>query len=90
MQELFERLEYAKKAVRTMLDKDGCSVDMHGLTYWAGEVERAPEFYQNIGMEWLYRTIKQPERFKRIYKTIPLFLIKSFCDGIKYRFSKRV
>lgn len=40
MQELFERLEYAKKAVRTMLDKDGCLVDMHGLTYWAGEVER--------------------------------------------------
>lgn len=40
MQELFERLEYAKKAVRTMLDKDGCSVDMHGLSYWAGEVER--------------------------------------------------
>ena len=40
MQELFEQLEYAKKAVRTMLDKDGCSVDMHGLTYWAGEVER--------------------------------------------------
>ena len=23
-----------------MLDKDGCSVDMHGLAYWAGEVER--------------------------------------------------
>ena len=40
MQELFERLEYAKKAVQTMLDKDGCSVDMKGLTYWAGEVER--------------------------------------------------
>lgn len=57
---------------------------------WAGEVERAPEFFQNIGMEWLYRTFMQPERFKRIYKTIPLFLIKSFCDGIKYRFSKRV
>ena len=57
---------------------------------WAGEVERAPEIFQNIGLEWLYRTFKQPERFKRIYKTIPLFLIKSFCDGIKYRFSKRV
>lgn len=56
---------------------------------WAGEVERAPQFYQNIGMEWLYRTIKQPERFKRIYKTIPLFLIKSFIDGIKYRLNKR-
>ena len=40
MQELFERLEYAKIAVRTILVKDGCSVDMHGLTYWANEVER--------------------------------------------------
>ena len=39
MQELFERLEYAKKAVRTMIDKDGSSVDFHGLAYWAGQVE---------------------------------------------------
>ena len=28
---------------------------------WAGEVERAPEFFQIMRLEWLYRTIKQPQ-----------------------------
>ena len=40
MKELFDKLEYAKKAVLAMIEKDGVSVDFHGLTYWAGEVER--------------------------------------------------
>ena len=43
---------------------------------WAGNVKRAPEFFRVVGLEWLYRTIKQPQRFKRIYKTLPIFLIK--------------
>ena len=43
MKDLFEKLEYAKKAVLTMIEKDGVSVDFHGLTYWAGEVERLRE-----------------------------------------------
>ncbi len=47
---------------------------------WAGKVERAPEIFQKTGFEWLYRTIKQPERLKRIYKTLPLFLIKAIMD----------
>lgn len=38
--ELVEELEYAKNAVRTMLEEDGVSVDMHGLEYWAGVVVR--------------------------------------------------
>lgn len=41
---------------------------------WAGEVKRAPQIWQNLGLEWLYRTIKQPERFKRIFPTLPLFV----------------
>lgn len=40
MQELFTKLEYAKQAVLACLEKDGCSVDMHGLSYWAGVVEQ--------------------------------------------------
>lgn len=40
MAELFTKLEYAKKAVRSTLDNADCSVDFHDLTYWAGEVER--------------------------------------------------
>jgi N-acetylglucosaminyldiphosphoundecaprenol N-acetyl-beta-D-mannosaminyltransferase len=45
---------------------------------WAGAVERAPEIYQKLGIEWLYRTIKEPKRFKRIFPTLPLFLLKVF------------
>lgn len=41
---------------------------------WAGEVQRAPEIWQKLGLEWMYRTIKQPERFKRIFPTLPLFV----------------
>ena len=35
-----EELEYAKKAVLAALEKDGCLVDMHGLSYWAERVEK--------------------------------------------------
>jgi N-acetylglucosaminyldiphosphoundecaprenol N-acetyl-beta-D-mannosaminyltransferase len=45
---------------------------------WAGAVERAPEICQKLGIEWLYRTIKEPKRFKRIFPTLPLFLLKVF------------
>lgn len=43
---------------------------------WAGEVERAPEIYQKLGLEWLYRTVKEPARFKRIFPALPLFVLK--------------
>ena len=43
---------------------------------WSGEVERAPEIYQKMGLEWLYRTLKEPKRFKRIFPTLPLFVLK--------------
>lgn len=42
---------------------------------WSGVVERAPEFYQKAGLEWLYRTVKEPKRFKRIFPTLPLFML---------------
>lgn len=43
---------------------------------WAGFVERAPEIYQKLGLEWLYRTVKEPKRFKRIFPTLPLFVLR--------------
>jgi N-acetylglucosaminyldiphosphoundecaprenol N-acetyl-beta-D-mannosaminyltransferase len=43
---------------------------------WSGMVQRAPKIYQKLGLEWLYRTIKQPERFKRIFPALPLFVLK--------------
>ena len=43
---------------------------------WAGEVQRAPELYQRLCLEWLYRTIHDPKRFKRIFPALPLFVLK--------------
>jgi len=47
------------------------------LDVFAGRVERAPAAWQKIGMEWLYRGLKQPARLKRIIK-LPLFLVSAF------------
>lgn len=67
--------KFIKKA-KTILNK-GLMVGVGGsFDVWSGNVERAPEFYQKLGIEWLYRTVKQPERFKRIFPTLPLFVIK--------------
>lgn len=49
----------------------------------SGSVSLAPPVYRKLGLEWLYRTIKQPERFKRIFPTLPLFLFHSIMDGMK-------
>lgn len=46
------------------------------LDVWSGAVKRAPVIYQKLGLEWLYRTICQPERFKRIFPALPAFLWK--------------
>ncbi len=42
--------------------------------FLAGEVPRAPEWMRQAGIEWLYRLIKQPWRWRRILVAVPLFL----------------
>lgn len=54
------------------------------LDVWSGNVKRAPGFFQKTGTEWLYRTVTQPERFKRIFPALPLFILKA----LKYKFIK--
>lgn len=41
---------------------------------FAGELKRAPKWMISIGMEWLYRVIKEPFRIKRLM-AIPKFLL---------------
>ena len=41
---------------------------------YAGVVKRAPRWVQHICMEWLYRAIKEPHRFKRLI-AIPKLLL---------------
>ncbi len=51
---------------------------------WSNKVERAPKIFQKLGLEWLYRTVKEPSRFRRIFPTLPLFVL----SVIKERFCK--
>lgn len=46
------------------------------LDVFAGVTKRAPEIWQKLGLEWLYRCIKEPWRFKRAAK-LPKFLFKA-------------
>lgn len=41
----------------------------------SGNLKRAPEAFQKMGLEWFYRLIKEPWRFKR-QLILPQFLIK--------------
>ena len=43
------------------------------LDVFAGVVERAPAGFQRLGLEWLYRLLKQPSRIGRMAK-LPLVL----------------
>lgn len=44
------------------------------LDVFSGEVRRAPEAFQKMGLEWLYRLAKNPSRVGRMMK-LPLFLV---------------
>ncbi|SEH44391.1 N-acetylglucosaminyldiphosphoundecaprenol N-acetyl-beta-D-mannosaminyltransferase [Halobacillus karajensis] len=45
----------------------------------SGKVKRAPDSFQKVGLEWLYRLIKEPWRIKRQIK-LPTFLLKVWKD----------
>ena len=49
---------------------------------WSGKVKRAPLFFRKIGCEWLWRLIKEPSRFNRMFPTLPLFLFKVIMEKI--------
>jgi N-acetylglucosaminyldiphosphoundecaprenol N-acetyl-beta-D-mannosaminyltransferase len=42
--------------------------------YLAGVTPRAPGWMRRLGLEWLYRLIRQPRRWPRILTAVPLFL----------------
>lgn len=73
-QELF--IKDAKECMReTLFIGVGGSFDV-----WSGCVQRAPEIWQKLGLEWLYRTIKEPKRIQRIFPTLPLFILRVFIE----------
>ena len=51
----------------------------------SGKIKRAPLIFQKLGMEWLWRLIMQPWRWKRIYNAVIIFP----CKFIKWKFINR-
>lgn len=49
----------------------------------AGTAERAPEIWCDLGLEWLYRLIKQPSRFFRMM-ALPKFALTVIFKGRKF------
>ena len=52
------------------------------MDVFAGRVERAPEKFQKLGLEWLYRLMKEPSRIGRMAK-LPLFLVSAVGARLK-------
>lgn len=61
-------IEFGKRSgTKLMLGLGGA------LDVFSGEVQRAPQAFQKVGMEWFYRLLCQPSRIGRMAK-LPLFL----------------
>jgi N-acetylglucosaminyldiphosphoundecaprenol N-acetyl-beta-D-mannosaminyltransferase len=74
-----ERFMYAHReslGVKAAIGVGGC------FDVWSGTLERAPEFYRDHGLEWLFRLKQEPKRIGRT-AALPLFLIKVLLHGRK-------
>ena len=54
------------------------------LDAFAGTVRRAPEKWQKLGLEWLYRLLREPRRLGRMWK-LPLFLLAAVGERLFQR-----
>ena len=45
------------------------------LDVFAGDIPRAPESWQRLGLEWLYRLLREPRRFKRVIRLPKILLL---------------
>jgi len=43
---------------------------------WTGYVNRAPQFFRRFHLEWAYRLLKEPWRFKRMAGSLPNFALQ--------------
>jgi len=41
--------------------------------FLSGQIKRAPKWMRNLGLEWLFRLIKQPSRIGRIWNAVVVF-----------------
>ncbi len=69
--------------IKSIIEKlQGCVAIGVGGSFdvYSGLTKEAPKIWRKLGLEWLYRTLSDPKRFKRIFPTLPLFLIKCIME----------
>ena len=49
-----------------------------GFDFLTGKQKRAPRWMRKLGLEWLWRVIKQPKRIIRIFNATIIFPLKTF------------
>jgi N-acetylglucosaminyldiphosphoundecaprenol N-acetyl-beta-D-mannosaminyltransferase len=54
--------------------------------FYSGKISRAPKFVQKIGLEWLWRLMREPKRIFRIWNATFKFI--GFIYKAKYPQSK--
>ena len=59
------------------------------LDVWSGKIHRAPAPFKIFGLEWLYRTVKEPKRAK-IFWDIPIFLFKVLKGRTTHKYSANI
>jgi N-acetylglucosaminyldiphosphoundecaprenol N-acetyl-beta-D-mannosaminyltransferase len=67
-QEFWIREQLARSGARVGIGVGG------SLDVLAGNVERAPELWRRLNLEWLYRLVKEPRRWRR-QLALPLFVV---------------
>lgn len=51
--------------------------------FWSGKSKRAPHFMRTFGLEWLWRLMVEPYRWKRILNAVVVFPILALVDKIR-------
>ncbi len=75
-QERFMRAHLHESGAALMVGLGG------SLDVFAGEVQRAPDIFIRLGLEWFYRLIKEPKRIGRMMR-LPLFLLAAAKNSLK-------
>ena len=70
-----------KRGVRLAIGVGGA------LDYLAGVVPRAPDWMRRAGLEWLYRLVREPWRWRR-QRVLPLFALRVLITGIARRLAR--
>lgn len=52
------------------------------IDYWSGAKKRAPQLFRSLGLEWLWRLIQEPQRWKRIVRAVIVFPVRAIWDQL--------